>query len=475
MTGVRIRTYRHGLGDCFLLTFWEDAPALTDSKKPVHILIDCGVLVGTPNAKQEMQKVLADIRQVTEDHVHVIVATHEHWDHVSGFNQARDDFDAIKTDKIWMAWTEHPGDDQAIELRREREERKAALAKAVQLWDARVKASPLSAGADTRGKIHATKQLLEFHGEELGAAAGRRKTSDAMAYLREHKTPKRYLEPGMVLNVPGLDSVRVFVLGPPRTMKWLKKERPSKRNPETYTGGDHALTMAQSFFAAVEHRTTPPQQRDEMAYPFDEHYRQGDSDIASVSEHFRDHYVQGEEWRKIDHDWLGGTSDLALALDSDTNNTSLVLAFELGEDGEIMLFPGDAQVGNWLSWQEVEWADEPDLTADEILERTIFYKVAHHGSHNATMREQGLEKMKHPGLMAMVPVDADTATKKAWAMPFEPLWDRLNEKCRGRVLRSDKDGPDGRRLRRLSEAERAKFKAAITKSTDLFIDLEIQA
>ena len=37
----------------------------------------------------------------------------------------------------------------------------------------------------------------------------------------------------------------------------------------------------------------------------------------------------------------------------ETNNTSLALAFELiekGRVGKVLLFPADAQVGNWLSW-----------------------------------------------------------------------------------------------------------------------------
>jgi hypothetical protein len=49
---------------------------------------------------------------------------------------------------------------------------------------------------------------------------------------------------------------------------------------------------------------------------------------------------------------LGLAGRLALQLDSDTNNTSLVLAFELGKSGRVLLFPGDAQVGNWLSWHK---------------------------------------------------------------------------------------------------------------------------
>jgi len=46
------------------------------------------------------------------------------------------------------------------------------------------------------------------------------------------------------------------------------------------------------------------------------------------------------------------TSELALNLDSDTNNTSLVLAFRAGRAGQRQgaAVAADAQVGNWLSW-----------------------------------------------------------------------------------------------------------------------------
>lgn len=43
---------------------------------------------------------------------------------------------------------------------------------------------------------------------------------------------------------------------------------------------------------------------------------------------------------------------MALMLDSATNNTSLVLGIEL-DPGEVLIFAADAQVGNWLSWQDL--------------------------------------------------------------------------------------------------------------------------
>ena len=61
------------------------------------------------------------------------------------------------------------------------------------------------------------------------------------------------------------------------------------------------------------------------------------------------------------------------------------------------------------------------MTGPDLLRRTIFYKVGHHGSHNATLREKGLEQMS--GLkVAMIPVDHEMAVKKRWVhMPLPEL------------------------------------------------------
>jgi hypothetical protein len=60
-----------------------------------------------------------------------------------------------------------------------------------------------------------------------------------------------------------------------------------------------------------------------------------------------------QSWRRIDSDWLGLSADLAMQLDNRTNNTSLVLAFEFVKSGRVLLFAADAQVGSWLSWQNL--------------------------------------------------------------------------------------------------------------------------
>ena len=130
-------------------------------------------------------------------------------------------------------------------------------------------------------------------------------------------------------------------------------------------------------------------------------------------------------------------------MDSATNNTSLVLAIELG-NGDVLLFAADAQVGNWLSWQGLSWkVDGKVVTGPDLLRRTVLYKTGHHGSHNATLQEKGLETMKSLKI-ALIPVDHEMAVKKGWSkMPLEDLEKRLNEITKDRVLRIDKEIPSG--------------------------------
>jgi hypothetical protein len=113
----------------------------------------------------------------------------------------------------------------------------------------------------------------------------------------------------------------------------------------------------------------------------------------------------------------------------------------------VLLFPGDAQVGNWLSWHDVTWKDgkkKLTVTARDLLNRTVLYKVGHHGSHNATLREKGLEMMISPDLVAMLPVDEKIAHNvKHWMqMPFKPLLDQLGKKTAGRIYWADRDSAE---------------------------------
>src|SRR5215510_8599342 len=121
---ARVRMYRQGLGDCFLITFPQAAGKL------FHVLIDCGVLVGTADTmKGVVEHVRDTIRNGKPDgraRVDLVVATHEHKDHLSGFNQARAVFNMdFDFGAVWLGWTENL---TKPEIKKIKEARKTAVA-----------------------------------------------------------------------------------------------------------------------------------------------------------------------------------------------------------------------------------------------------------------------------------------------------------------------------------------------------------
>ncbi|PWU24004.1 MAG: hypothetical protein C5B48_07620 [Candidatus Rokuibacteriota bacterium] len=405
---LRVRMYRQGLGDCFLLT-------CTNGDDESHLLIDCGVLKGTPDAKRRMQEVAQSLSDTTGGRLDRLVVTHEHWDHLSGFLQAQAIFDAVEVREVWLAWTEDPDDDLANELRQRKQKRLDGLVAAAKL-----------AQGKTAERLGA---LLGFEGD-LGVA-GSQTTGKALDWVKARDADVKFLQPGdQLFDLPGLDGIRVYVLGPPHDRRLIKRSDPSRAHPEVYelASGDGSH---QGFLAAVEALAAD----EEADAPFDPFFRITTAKAPEQNGLWRQYYAPHDEWRRIDHDWLGYAGPLALQLDSDTNNTSLVLAFELSPCGDVLLFPGDAQVGNWLSWESLEWdVDGRTVKSDELLGRTVLYKVGHHGSHNATLREKGLELMASGELAAMIPVNRETAKRMDWLMPFPALLKRLEEATKGRLL-----------------------------------------
>jgi hypothetical protein len=459
-SGVTVRMYRQGLGDCFLLAF-PPTGGKTRGKRPCFMLIDCGVLLGTPGGDDRVREVAAHILESTGGRIDVLVATHEHWDHLSGFEQARDLFDKLKIGEVWVAWTEDPEDPVSRSLRRER-------AAALRALTATVSHLRASGDGDAIQKADGLDSVLGFFGV-LGADGRPSGIERAMDYVVARGKPPRYRTPGEgPLRIPGVAGARVYVLGPPKDLDFLKRSDP--RKGEAYEAR-LALDEKTAFVSAMLHaqdkakeRPMSPEEKEvaRLAFPFDKVFRVA-PEKAKEDPFFQNLYYgfPGEstpdqpsekdlEWRRIDSDWMGSAGSLALKLDSDTNNTSLALAIELVPSGKVLLFPGDAQAGNWNSWHKLQWPGEDKdhpLTIADLMSRTVLYKVGHHASHNATLREKGLELMVDPDLVAMIPVDEEMAHKpkggspKGWDMPFPPLLKRLKEKTNGRVLRVDQGLP----------------------------------
>jgi beta-lactamase superfamily II metal-dependent hydrolase len=414
---ARVRMYRQGLGDCFLITL----PG--KNGQPFYMLIDCGVILGTASPGDIMSKVVQNITTVTGGHIHLLVATHEHWDHLSGFVQATALFQKLTVDEVWVAWTEDPQDALAQKLRGEHQALRVALGMAQNRMR-------LAGAADAADEV---QQFLEFFGT-AGSTTG-----DALKIVKGLSKKIRYCRPGDAPVVPDAVTTRFYVLGPPHDEAMIKRFNPSAAHPETY-GIDDATA---SFAETVKVLTDP-----DASAPFDTSV-QIPTAAAQQMPFFVDRYwgedstskEKDQSWRTIESSWLDSSSALALQLDSATNNTSLVLALEL-DGGDVLLFAADAQVGNWLSWQSLVWGiDGKNVTGPDLLKRAILYKVGHHGSHNATLRENGLEMMTSLKI-AMIPVNHEMALKKRWgAMPLPELEQRLDAVTGNRVLRIDQPVP----------------------------------
>lgn len=461
---VRVRMYRQGLGDCHLVTL------LSDGEPIFRMMIDCGVYQTVSGGAQKMREIVTDVIAETGGEVDVLAVTHEHWDHISGFVQAGDLFaqaDAagegmLRAGAVWMGWTEDPRDPLAARLVHDRGSAVRRLGAAREVAAALAPDGPLERGLDG---------VLGFFG-----GAGR-SSADAMARAKQMASAPRYCRPTdePVEVAPG---ARLYVLGPPLDPAAICK---LLDDHETYNmaldGG-----AGRALFSAVSARLGGG--GDDEDQPFDRMHRvaapflQGadppgapdpKSDTSSFFENF---YVGGttdQSWRRIDGDWLEGARDLALKLDNATNNTSLVLALELEATGKVLLFAADAQVGSWLSWMDLAWdAGGRRVTVPDLLRRTVFLKVGHHGSHNATLRQKGLETMAED-LVAFIPTDEEMARKVGWGrMPLPSLVEALGSRTGGRVVRADRDFSAG-----ASPGAQLEAFARELKATDLYYEVEV--
>ncbi|HEY4093300.1 MAG TPA: MBL fold metallo-hydrolase [Luteibacter sp.] len=443
--GMTVRHYCQGIGDCHLLHFTKD------DGSDFYMLIDCGLHSSVTNNTTKIKEIAADIAGVTKN-IDVLVATHEHWDHISGFRTANETFKTIRFGEAWLGWTEDPKDKQARKLDNYKTKALKAL-DAVNSHLAPAKAlSPYMQGVK--------EGISSLRGFYFGAKGDtvRNARNATVALAKKVK----YIEPSSKpLTIPGMKNLRIYVLGPPRDEAMIRvTDRASEMYGLSMNRG-HAMSAA--LLNAVANFTTataPPD--DDVIDPFDRNLgeplssllaagsssQRGDADSDPrfvdlrrfVAAHYGDAATKGEQdWRRIDFDWTGVGADLAMQLDDRTNNTSVVLAFEFVDTGRVFLFAADAQIGSWLSWQDLRWkVDGEWVTAQDLLKRTVFYKVGHHGSQNATARAKGLELMDSPDLDAFIPTNQKDALKVNWgAMPYKILLKDLEERCRGRVVRAD--------------------------------------
>lgn len=473
--GAAVRFYRIGHGDCFLLALAGDAP-----DQPVYFLIDCGYKPGSPGklkASTSAKEIWADIRAATGGHLHVALITHEHQDHVNGITESN--LGDVTIGETWLAWTENPEDDVANGLRKIYHDKLRGLVAARDRLQAAGDADQVKIVDDfLEFELGGDAEKFDFAAAKLGVedAAGPvtgNKGSMALFKQRAKDGVKFILPHEQILSVPGAKNIRVFPLGPPRKEELLEDMDPE--GSEKFPDQGLAAASPGNFFGAAARASdgSPPQPLFAPRYSLDFKSAATDADYGPF---FSQHYglqppppeaVQTDSdcdtpddavWRRIDNDWLQSAEQLALAMSDYTNNTSLVLAFELGRGGKVLLFAADAQRGNWISWASKSFKDadkngDKELTVRDLLGRVVLYKVGHHCSHNATLNGGTKDDYANIGWMAqgeyadeftamITAVWAWAQTQKGWYHPYPPIKEALEKKASGRVFQTDTEFED---------------------------------
>ncbi len=98
---LRVRMYRVGFGDFFLLT-------VPSESGPQQILIDCGVTQGRTGKGDigTLKDAVADLVGETKGTLALIIVTHRHKDHIIGFSRCAEQFKSFNVKEIWMPFWE---------------------------------------------------------------------------------------------------------------------------------------------------------------------------------------------------------------------------------------------------------------------------------------------------------------------------------------------------------------------------------
>ena len=386
-TTVEIRMYNVGFGDAFRVT-------VRRGEQTWRMLVDCGVHsqgMARP-ISESVQNIISDLTDDCGDappHLDVVVATHHHQDHISGF--AEDDWTAVHVDEVWVPFVEDSKDADAKKLRRAQ----AVAAQKLQgLISARL-AGLTGRDKDAAEKLNAALAFAvnssgnEKATDRLLSRNGRRFANEPEVRFLPSKTPDE--------NTIKADKcgVRAHVLGPSRDPKMLKRMDPPAR------AGWLTLNLDDE---STEHA-------DDEWQLFNENYVIADKTqipeaLTKAKTRLRLHALSNDM----------GLLAAASVLEQSVNNTSVFFVLEVA--GLRMLFPGDAQFG---AWEHVR--TNPEALA--LIESVDFYKVGHHGSHNATPKPFILDEWVKPG-DAMVPWGLVERWKKT--IPKKELLDALTEK-----------------------------------------------
>jgi len=400
---VEVRMYNMGFGDAFRVT-------VRDGQDTWRMLVDCGAHAHG-QARPIADSVENIITDLAEDcggapHLDVVVATHHHRDHIVGF--ADDKWEEVEVGEVWIPFVENEADDDAVELRRVHSNAAKTLEKVI-------KARRTALGADQTAIDRMLEDAQDFAENSVGNERATHRLLGRHNITFANKPKVRYL-PGRFRGQNTIEAgkcgVVAHILGPPRDPEMIRMMHPPAR------AGWLTLNLDDDKLPADDDASwdlfSPGYILDDSTVP--------DTLMAAQT---------ALQLSELTNDAPGLLAAASL-LERATNNTSLF--FVLDVQGVRFLFPGDAQHG---AWEHVR--NNP--VALELIKTVDFYKVGHHGSHNATPKDFILKDWTGTG-DAMIP----WGEVKKWKgiIPKQELIDALAEHDHRAILPTEiKDGPGG--------------------------------
>ncbi|MES0056551.1 MBL fold metallo-hydrolase [Mesorhizobium sp. M0078] len=428
--GIRVRMYRVGFGDFFLLTL------RAKDGTPVHILIDCGVHARPTNS---IDRAIQQLETETGGELALIIMTHRHADHISGFDSGSEIFAKFNVGRVWMPWFENRTDAAA----RAFQAGITTLAQKLQL----------ALAARNNPDDEQYESMASNITGAMAVAGGGSSNERALAVLHggfAGKTPVDYYGSGDNPVLPDAlvaIGLQAKVLGPPRDTDLVKQM--DNRNHQYLAAVDTLMEGASQNTGSV------------FGPGFEGSAHDYDGSVFGAGGPLKLQKTIGS----MQPDMLRAAAAQA---DNTLNNQSLVILFNF--NGKSLLFAGDAQWGNWSNFLFGGALGSPGHTAltqsaKDILASIDFYKVGHHGSTNATPVD-ALEAMKN-GVVAMCSTaeHAYGSEENKSEVPRKPLMTALETKTNHQLARSDQVPVEGAGV--INTPLAAPF---VTPTNDLYID-----
>ena len=417
--GIRVRMYRVGFGDFFLLT-------VPGNDGPAHILIDCGVHAANIGSIDEC---VQDLKKATNNRLALVILTHYHADHMSGFASSYDDFANFDhVGAVWITNRLDPANPTASKFM-------AQITSVAHQLRLQLGARNDPAAEEAQRKVD---NALGFNLGAAGEDGGGGSNAKALKLLQsgfKSKPPVYYYQGGDTPKLPAEleGKITAEILGPS-----------PKDSGGTFAASDN---KKEQYLAAVSDGEVPDAK---SVQPFEKRWPGGIADYPPEAfDEFDSGLVGRGRQRKQDGaaklqatletmqpDVLAATAD---KLDGTLNNQSLVVLFTC--KGKKLLFVGDAQWGNWAYWLygKAVTGSDPGITARarDILGSIDFYKVGHHGSTNATPIPAVGALNQACAAMCSTATGAYGSPDKKTEVPRTALIGALETRTGNRLVRSD--------------------------------------